>query len=203
MNELIALNEHTRLNLLVILAACEGIWGLQMVQPVERAAHRALIGPCRRVSSREVLTGSVTFYRTMFRDRSAVTAFRAMNDAIDPARKAFNVVTAEAAFQRVYTEYLRERCSERALAEREEAIVAGLGELTERARGSSAEELGRARRLVREHLRSHRHHFNQIRTKFFFIDLYPENDARFPLRFEDFGAAVDPPDTDAAPIDSA
>ena len=43
MRELIPINEAMKVNLFVILAACEGVWGIQMLQPADRAAFRALI----------------------------------------------------------------------------------------------------------------------------------------------------------------
>lgn len=39
MQELIPLNELTQLRLFVTLAACEGIWAMQMLQPTERTAR--------------------------------------------------------------------------------------------------------------------------------------------------------------------
>jgi hypothetical protein len=58
MEEMIPLNRLTRLNLVVILAACEGFFGVQMLQPDRRAAaFRGLIGPRRSVTAGELADG--------------------------------------------------------------------------------------------------------------------------------------------------
>jgi hypothetical protein len=101
MEELIPLNMLSRLNLFVVLATCEGVWGIKMLQPSGRAAYRAFIGPNRKMCPDELARGSIAFYRTMFRDRSADTAFDGMNDAVDPKTPAFSRVSAETAFKMV------------------------------------------------------------------------------------------------------
>jgi hypothetical protein len=183
MDELIPINEAMRLNLFVILACCEGVWGIQMLQPIERAAFRAMIGPNRTLTDNEVQKASIKFFQTMFEDRSAVNGFRAMNDVIDPQRMTFSVVTAEMAFRGVYQEYLKNHCTEEQLAAREERIAAQMEPL-ERDRGSSEEQLNQSRMKLQMFLRDHRLHFEDMRRKFFFVDQYPENDLRFNISFE-------------------
>src|SRR5689334_11955275 len=51
MNELIPLNELTRLNLFVVFAACEGLWAMSILQPATRAAALALDRKSTRLNS--------------------------------------------------------------------------------------------------------------------------------------------------------
>ena len=46
----------------------------------------------------------------------------------------------------------------------------------------------RLRELTREKISDYRARFEEMRREFFYIDLYPENDKRFDIKFED----VDP-----------
>jgi hypothetical protein len=123
MEELIALNRLTRLNLTVILAACEGIWGVQMSQPARRAAaFRGLIGPHRRVMPGEIAAACHAFYRTAF-GANGGDAFKAMNDAVDPATETFLAISAETDFKVIFRGYLETLCTPEAIEQRLDGIM--------------------------------------------------------------------------------
>ena len=187
MEELIPLNVLSRLNLFVVLAACEGVWGIKMLQPVRRAAYRMLIGPNRRMYPDELARGCTAFYRTLIRDRSAEMAFKAMNDAVDSAKQAFNRVSADMAFKMVYRGFL-EALSTPAAKEKHVIEIEAKEIARRRTEGLPAMttvemEQGRERAWI--FLNDSRTHFERIRRDFFIIDLCPENDVRFDLRLED------------------
>jgi len=188
MEVLVAFNRLTRLNLVVILAACEGFWGVQMLQLDRRAAaFRGLIGPNRAVRTREMSDGCMAFYRTLFGQLNGDTALKAVNDAVNPAEKTFWIISAETAFKTVYQGYLDKQCTPEAIEKRVETIVANIGARL-RAEGRPARfnwEIERNRETARKHLSDHRARFEEMRREFFFIDLYPENAERFDFTFED------------------
>jgi hypothetical protein len=67
MEQFIPLNRMSGLHLIVVLAACEGIWGMKMLQPARRAAaFRALIGPEHEIFPEQLAKGYQTFYRGLF-----------------------------------------------------------------------------------------------------------------------------------------
>jgi hypothetical protein len=188
MEELIPLNRVTRLNLVVILAACEGIWGVQMLQPARgAAAFRGLIGPNRPVKAREMAAACMAFYRTVFSGFEGDAAVKAMNDAVGSAKETFLVLSAEWAFKAVYRGFLGELGNPETTEKRVEEIEAkeiarrraeGLPDMFMR-------DKQRARNLTREYLSDHAARFEEMRREFFFIDLYPENEARFDVKIED------------------
>jgi hypothetical protein len=187
MTELIPLNQLTGLRLVVILAACEGIWGVKMLQPTERAAFLALIGPNRRMSPDELARGMQSFYRSIFRDRNGNAAIRAMNDAVDPTKTTFGVFNAEGTFKMVYEEFLNRLGSEEAIARRAAAINAKLGARIKQERGVArwSREIAATDAFLRRQLSDHDRWFEHYRRRYFFIDLYPENDERFPITIKD------------------
>ena len=187
MQELIPLNRLTHLRLLVVLAACEGIWGLQMAQPVGRAAFLALLGPNRPISATHLASACQVFYRDIFKDRNGKAAFKAMNDVVDSTKPTFGIVNAEMLFKHVYHSFLLERCTEEALSKRVESIVAEQVKQfkAERGVGMWAHEVAQVRALARHHAEAHDEHFEHYRREFFFIDLFPENDKRFPITIDD------------------
>lgn len=187
LEELIPLNTLTHLRLPVFLAACEGIWGIKMLQPATRAAVLSVFGPNRVMLPSELSLACTTFYRTIFQEGNGTLAYRRMNDIVDPAKPTFGAYNAELAFKTIYQQYLKEMCSEPALAERLQKWIADWREQwrAERGRDCTLMELEHARAMARTQIRSHREHFEHFRREFFMIDIYPDNAARFPITFEE------------------
>jgi hypothetical protein len=165
---------------LIILAACDGGNLVEVIEPADRAPVCALIGPNRVVNAGEIERASQAFYRTLFCTGSAVTAWRAMNDAIVPDRQTFGVFTAEFTFRYVMFHYFKIKCSEDALAERESSAVARFKQ-----DGWSEPALEYLRQLFCNFLHDLPSQFEQTKKNYFFCDLYPENATRFNVTFED------------------
>jgi hypothetical protein len=178
--ELTTINEISRLNLLVILAACDGGNMVSIIQPVDRAPVRALIGPNRIVSAGEIEQACLAFYRTLFDAGEIRAAWRAMNDAVAPDQLTFAAFTAEYTLRYVMHHYLKTLCSEEALAKREDdATASALRD------GLPIEKIEHFRQWFQSYVRDHQSHFERIKQHFFFCDLYPENITRFDVAFED------------------
>ena len=188
MEEFIPLNRMSGLRLVVVLAACEGIWGMKMLQPARgAAAFRALIGPEHRIFPEQLAKGCQAFYRGLFRKGDGNEAFRAMNDAVDPTKPTFFAISAEGGLKMVFRDYLKELCTPGEIERRVDAMEAkalqqrrddGLPDMFSKDKQA-------ARRLLRDGLLDHRSHFERIRRDYFFIDQFPENDERFDVKFED------------------
>lgn len=194
MEEFIPLNRMSGLRLIVVLAACEGIWGMKMLQPARgAAAFRALIGPEHEIFPEQLAKGCQAFYRRLFsRTGDGNEAFRAMNDAVDRTKPTFFAISAEGGLKMVFRGYLKELCTPGEIERRVNAMEAkalqqrrdaGLPDMFLKDKQS-------ARRLLRDSLLDHRSHFERIRRDFFFIDQFPENDQRFDVKFEDCQAPV-------------
>jgi hypothetical protein len=181
---LIAINESSRLNLVVVIAACKGAHLVKVLASQignrGRAPMRILIGPVRNVTTGEIEQACPVFYRTLFDTEDGGTPWHAMNDAVAPGRMTFGIFTAEDMFYRVMHGYFATHCSEDILATRENRLVDELVEM-----GWSGEDLERGRQALRRALHDQRPYFEQWKERFFFCDLYPENAARFDVTFEE------------------
>jgi hypothetical protein len=173
------LNAITRLNLLVLMSACEGAHLVSIVQPTDRSPVAGIIGPNRVVSDVEVETAGLAFYKKLFEAGDAIAAWRAMNDAVDPNTRTFSLFPAEHFFREVYRRFTAAKCTEEALTEREENFVAKLST------DLPGEEVQRQRERFRFFIRDHRPRFEEYKSHFFFCDIYPENRERFSISFED------------------
>jgi hypothetical protein len=174
--QLTDINVISNINLLVILAACNGAHLLEVIQPTDRAPVRAIIGPSRKLFPAEIKQATLAFYRTLFKTTDGIAAFHAMNEA--SGQKIFSLHTADTIFLFLYRRYLRTMCTETMLQERErkkfaEAVSRGyLGELVE------------FRKAFRSVVCDYPAHFERLKHTFFLCDLYPENRNRFGLTYE-------------------
>lgn len=185
---LIPFNRLTHLNLVVILAACEGFWGVQMLQPARlAAAFRGLIGPNRTVSAGEMSAACLAFYRTALGQMKGNSAIKAMNDAVDATKETFRPVSAEAAFKVVFKNFLEKFGTPEMIEERLDRTIANVvaRRHAEGLPDMLTKDVERLRKLTRERLSDHRAAFEEMRREFFYIGTYPENDQRFDIKFED------------------
>lgn len=181
-----AINRATRMNLLVFLAACEGAHLVSLLRPTDRAPVRALIGPTRQVKAGEVERAIVTFYRSLFVDGNARTAWLSMNRVVDPGETTFAMYPAEFLLCTIFNHYLRSLCSEEALNARQHTIEQQL-----RREGIPESVLVARRQHFRTYQRDHRRHFEHTKSHFLFLDEHPELATRFPVSFDE--CVSDPP----------
>jgi hypothetical protein len=187
MEALIPLTRPTGVNLVVVLAACEGFYGVQMLQPDRRAApFRGLLAPHVEVSTGDMQKAFMAFYRTLFARLDGDTAVKAMNDAIDPSRETFWLISVEDAFKTVNRSYFEEHCTPEALARRRDRLMSRVAR-KHRARTGLDAGVQLAQQWFDQataHLLDQRGLFERLRREYFFINAFPENDARFDVTFD-------------------
>lgn len=175
------LNLLCRLNLIVVLAACDGAGLLEVIQPVDRAPAWAVIGPSRQVTAGEIEDAHSVFYRELLTKRDAARAWMAMNATVRRGDSPFRIHRAERMFQEVMRGYFESLCTEQTLAERVERLVT---QAAARA-GASGSWLRHFRVTATEYISDHRARFEETKKHFFFSDLCPENAARFRVCLDD------------------
>ncbi len=177
------LNIATHLNLVVIVAACDGLDLLRILQPTHRATARIIIGPNRPLTNGEVDRANRAFYTTLFDTFDLFFAYSAMNDTIElpseTRKELFSTMSAEQMFAAVMRGYFREFGAPQKVAARIEGLIAQLA-----LRGVGPAELARRGAIGLAELGNHRAHFQEYLERFFFIDLQPDNRERFNISFE-------------------
>jgi hypothetical protein len=176
MKALMPLNRATGVFLPVFLATCEGVWGIKMAQPADRAPFFALMGPKRRVTPGEVVRGMRTFYKKILVDNDGLSAISAMNAIVDQNEDVFRAFNCEDLFKMVWDGYLADAEDEAWINARVEDAVA-----QEHAKGRTGPQLESVRVYMRHYIQDHPARFEESRRKFFMIDVFPANDARFNL----------------------
>ena len=158
--ELTDINVISNINLLVILAACNGAHLLEVIQPTDRAPVRAVIGPDRTLKPSEIKVATLAFYRKLFETMDGVAAFHAMNEAC--GQKTFSLHTADTIFLFLFRRYLRTMCTEEVIQQREQKALADAP-----SRGYSGESLEQLRKAFRSVVCDYPAHFERLKHTFF------------------------------------
>jgi hypothetical protein len=172
-----AINEATQLRLITFMAACYGADLATLIQPLDRAPVRLVVGPTEELSARVIETATINFYRTLLQTSDGNAAFGAINSRLDPGDPGFWKLPAEALFLDILKNYYNESSTQDRIAARAEGDIAPLA-----LKGFNADAIGKARE--KRKMEIHKELFDQCYEKFFFVDKYPEIAERFILSFE-------------------
>jgi hypothetical protein len=173
------INEATRLQLIVFMAACNGADLATVIRPLGRAPVRLIVGPMNPVSAGAVERATRAFYATLLRDGNNTAAIRAINEALRPDEAGFWSIPAEILFLEILKAYYNELTTDEQIAARVESRIAALV-----LSGSSPAEIERRREVLTAELNDRAGLFDSCYQRFFFVDQYPESANRFILSFE-------------------
>ena len=178
---LIEINQACRLNLVVVLAACNGAHLIKVATKMDRAPFWAIIGPEFEVTTGDVVRDFGAFYKTFFEKLDGDAAIDALNQGVETPDRKYHFFSATGLFIRAYTSYYKSHCTGKGRCGRIEDLVTQAMQNPEvQRRGVSY-----ARTKVKEGLADKEVHFIKMKNRFFFIDLFPGNAERFPLRHSD------------------
>jgi len=174
--QLEAINIASGFNLVLVLGCCYGGYFGQTTRLHERAAFCAYLGPNSALSAGMLSDGLGAFYKGLLLERDMTAAVNAMVAAVPNMPYIF--ATAEGLFHLVFAAYFRELSTGQPLIDRAEALVQMVRD-THAARIPTTEEMVRA---IKEREGPA---FERLRRYYFAIDLFPENNARFRLSYDD------------------
>lgn len=171
---LTSLNVATGMNLLVVVAACDGSALTYTLGLVDRAPLHGLIGPTRAVAPEELMRAYLALYETLLRTRSARQAVDAMRAAMPDT---FVYRAAQWLFQYVWDHYQATHETPEARLERGRRMAANPPDDYD---GPPIQPEQFAQMLAD----NNREFFDNYRRRFFLCDLFPEHEARFTVRYD-------------------
>jgi len=176
------LNIISRLNLLIVMAACDGINLAKVVLPADRAPVWGFIGPQSEVQSGKLLEGFKNFYSELFQSWDGRKALNALNNSSDVKKWKFKFINSEFFFLYVYKTYFETLCTKESVSKRAKSIISKIS-------GghpiSSDEERQVLDDLTAILFSSHDFFFDRYKQIFFMIDLFSENINRFNVSFNE------------------
>lgn len=170
-----AINLATRFNLVLVLGCCHGAYFGREARLYERAAFNAYIAPIDRIEVGTLEAGLHAFYSELFTSLDINNAINAMRAAAPEFGYVYS--TAYGLFRSVFAMLIREDGMGEGLRRRAEAMA-------ERARVESGRtvDVDVVARLLKAREPDD---FDRLRRTHFALDLFPENDSRFPLTYVD------------------
>jgi hypothetical protein len=170
-----AINMATRFNLVLVLGCCHGAYFGRESRLYERAAFNAYIAPTDRIEVGTLEAGLHTFYAELFTSLDITKAINAMRVAAPEFGYMYS--TAYGLFRSVFGMLIREDGTGEGLRRRAAAMA-------ERARVESG-RTGDVDEVARFLKAREPEDFDRLRRTHFALDLFPENDGRFPLTYTD------------------
>jgi hypothetical protein len=176
------INEACGLNLLVVVAACDGGGLTAVLQAHERAPVGGLVGPFGEVKVGDMENAMRAFYRTLLTTTDGPAAVAAMNAEVRRTTSRFTLVDAETFFALVMRDYFERLCTDEEISRRAVDVIE-----VEKLR---AEEEGRVvppevpatfPSFHAARVRDRRQIFDSARRVFFMENLYPGHATRFKV----------------------
>lgn len=171
-----AINIASGFNLVLVLGCCYGGYFGQTTRLQERAAFCVYLGPNSSIAAGMLFDGLRAFYKGLLIERDITAAVNAMLAAV-PAMPYF-FATAAGLFHLGFAAYIRDQATGQPLADRAEALV-------QKCRDAQISPLPTAEDFAGAIKERERPEFERLRRYYFAIDLFPGNEARFQLRYED------------------
>lgn len=166
------INVATGMRLLISIAACFGAYLGKRLDLTDRAAFVALLSPSTSIYPDNLFQAYLSFYREMLTSLDGDQALTAMGRA-NPGPPSLTFVDAAYFFKLTYRRYLERLCTPAALLTRARDIQEKQRQA--RMRIATLDE------IVNQLTTSEPSYFEQFRTIYFLIDLFPDNEARFPV----------------------
>jgi len=182
---LIEINFSCKLNLMIVIAACNGAHLIKVSTKLDAAPFLAIIGPEVEVTAGHIKDNFGRFYESFFTDLDGDKAIGILNQQADHSDRTYHFLSAAGLFSRAYRSYYRSHCVGKGKQQRIEFLV------TEAMKNPDVQKrgVGWARKQVKMGLAHEDQHFDRLRKRFFFIEQYPDNDGRFSLSREDILAS--------------
>lgn len=179
---LAAINQVSRMNLLVVSAMCCGWHMSSILRPTDRAPAFGIIGTDEDdISAGDLYSAMKRFYGELLSSLDLRRALDEANEHAPLADSRFWLQGAELLLCRVFAHYMSEVEGIGAQAERVSRLVADIA----RIRDLDVTETMQLRDELTQTINDHASWFEWYRSRFLMLDLFPENDARFPLRYDD------------------
>lgn len=176
---LVPLNVATRMNLMVSIAACYGVFAIRELLPSARAPFLAALSTDREAYPDELYRGFVAFYRTLLETLDGDQALEQIRH--DGPGAPFFFIDALSHFKLIYRNYIARMCTAEQYRRRAELI-----QEEQREQGVRVVNLDA---IVQRLIADQQPAFERLWREHFLIDLYPGNAERFPVSYHEVTSA--------------
>ncbi len=179
---LIRINFACEVNLLVVVAACKGVYLAKAATQLDRAPFYAMVGSKTEMTAGEIQADFTEFYMSFFESLDGNTAIESLNKQAAMTNRSYYFVGAEVIFFKAFRYYHQNYCVGKAKRRRLERLVSqALSSRPIRQKG-----VNWARKQAKLWFRNEQEPaFERMKAKFFGITEYPNNAERFTVSYAD------------------
>lgn len=182
---LIEINRSTKLNLMIVIAACNGAHLIKVSNKLDAAPFWAMIGPNVEVTAGQLQNNFGQFYESFFFDLNGDKAITILNEGATHQDRTYHFYSAAGIFSKAFREYYKNHCVGKGKKVRVEHLVSELMKNPD----TMLRGVAWARKQVKKTLASEDQYFDMVRKRYFFINQFPENDKRFSISMNDIVGA--------------
>jgi hypothetical protein len=178
----IDINFACELNLMVVVAACKGVYLIRTATQLDRAPFYAVVGSHQEMKAGQVQADFTEFYQSFFRALNGNAAIRALSKQAEKTNRLYHFAGSEVIFLKVFRQYHQDYCVGEAKRKRIERLVTeSLTQPEVRSKGVNWAR-AQAKRWFRNEQKPA---FYKMKERFFGLDKYPQNAERFTVKYED------------------
>ena len=177
----IEINYSCQLNLMIVVAACNGAHLIKVSTKLDAAPFWAIIGPEVEVPAGDIQDNFGEFYKSFFTNLDSGKAISVLNQGKSRSERQYHFLSAVGLFSRAYLKYYKSHCIGKGKKERIEALTSQAMQNPDVKRHG----VNWARKQIKKGLAAEDQHFKKIKNRFFFLERYPENRNRFMISREE------------------
>lgn len=179
--DFVSINIACRLNLLVTVAACSGAYLIFTARRMDTVPFFAVIGVEKEISNLDLEAGFNAFYGEFFKSLDGDKAIAALNGEALKKGHRFQMYTARSLFIRGFKDYYQKYGQGKGKRKRVEDLTTAAMKNP----GVASKGVKWVRDYFKDTLSRPEEDMANLKEKFFFIDVAPENDDRFPISFNE------------------
>jgi len=175
------INEAARMNLLVVAALCRGWNMISILRPIDRSPAFAVLGTEEEPKAGDLYRAMKAFYQSLLEEPLDLRrGLDAANGGVPLSEGTYGLLTAELMLCRVFRTYVAGDPDETE-SQRVSRLVVDLA----RQQGADLRQTMYWRYEITKDIRDYSRWFEHYRKKFLMLDLFPDNERRFPMRYND------------------
>ena len=179
---LIQINFACELNLLVVVAACKGAYLIRTATQLDKAPFYAIVGSDVEISAGEIQADFTVFYKAFFRSLNGNEAIESLNKQAKKMNRTYHFLGAEVLFLKAFRKYHQDYCVGQAKKSRLEDLVTKAMTIPE----VNKNGVNWARLQAKKWFKNEQEPaFNKMKARFFGLNEYPHNAARFTINYTD------------------
>lgn len=179
--DLIVLNSIIGNNLFITLAVCHGGYIMELIKINNPAPYWGFIGSFDEIKISDLLIRYNEFYDVFLRDYDLNEAVKKLHEANPSVPSTYRFINSEETFKSINKMYFSEKFSEEQIKLRFED---GLKQINLEIKDRSIKDQYRIN-FRAELMRSKREYFEEHKRIFFMFDIFPENENRFRVSYEE------------------